>query len=107
MRDPTRVSHRDLKAITVFVAATATPQRDGLSYLDAVLPAEHRLAATRAAIEADARLDGKFVLRTNTSLPPAEVGAWAGSDPGGHARGAVVPRAGVRPLSTGFTEMLG
>src|SRR2546426_2039322 len=27
--------------------ATATPRRGGLPYLDAVLPAEHRLAATR------------------------------------------------------------
>jgi len=47
MRDPTNVSHPDLKAITVFLAATATPERGGLTYLDAVLPAEHRLAATR------------------------------------------------------------
>ena len=44
---PTMVSHRDLKAITVFLASTATPERGGLAYLDAVLPAEHRLAATR------------------------------------------------------------
>jgi len=44
---PTRVTHRDLKAITVFVASTATPARGGLPYLDAVLPAEHRLAAAR------------------------------------------------------------
>jgi hypothetical protein len=47
MRDPTSVSHPDLKAITVFLASTATPERGGLPYLDAVLPAEHRLAATR------------------------------------------------------------
>src|SRR5882724_4668534 len=44
---PTSVSHPDVKAITVFVAATATPERGGLPYLDAVLPAEDRLAATR------------------------------------------------------------
>ena len=44
---PTRVSHPDLKAITVFLASTATPERGGLPYLDAVLPAEDRLAATR------------------------------------------------------------
>ena len=44
---PTRVSHPDLKAITVFLASTATPARGGLPYLDAVLPAEHRLAAAR------------------------------------------------------------
>src|SRR5947199_7966803 len=47
MRDPTRVSDRELKAITVFLASTATPARGGLPYLDAVLPAEDRLAATR------------------------------------------------------------
>src|SRR5438067_4037161 len=44
---PTSVSHPDVKAITVFLASTATPERCGLPYLDAVLPAEHRLAATR------------------------------------------------------------
>src|SRR6266478_3708059 len=44
---PTSVSHPDVKAITVFLASTATPERGGLPYLDAVLPAEHRLAATR------------------------------------------------------------
>src|SRR5881628_2904717 len=43
----TRVSHRDLKAITVLLASTASPERGGLAYLDAVLPAEDRLAATR------------------------------------------------------------
>src|SRR5438874_4279106 len=47
MRAPTRVSDPDVKAITVFLASTATPQRGGLPYLDAVLPAEDRLAATR------------------------------------------------------------
>ena len=46
---PTSVSAPDVKAITVFLAstATATPERSGLPYLDAVLPAGHRLAATR------------------------------------------------------------
>src|SRR5438445_604868 len=44
---PTRVHHPDLTAITVFLASTATPERGGLPYLDAVLPAEDRLAATR------------------------------------------------------------
>ena len=44
---PTKVSDPDLKAITIFLASTATPERGGLAYLDAVLPAEHRLAATR------------------------------------------------------------
>src|SRR3989442_8787705 len=57
MRDPTKVSAPDLKAITLFLAATATPERRGLPYLDAVLPAEHRLAATR-------------VLRDLGALPP-------------------------------------
>src|SRR2546422_3882684 len=44
---PTSVSHPDLKAITVFLASTATPERGGLPYLDAMVPAEDRLAATR------------------------------------------------------------
>src|SRR5438128_7306933 len=44
---PTKVSDPDLKAITVFLASTATPERGGLPYLDAVLPAEHRLAGAR------------------------------------------------------------
>src|SRR6059036_4004403 len=44
---PTIASHPDLTAITVFLASTATPERGGLPYLDAVLPAEDRLAATR------------------------------------------------------------
>src|SRR5438876_6210320 len=44
---PTRVSAPDLKAITVLLASTATRERRGLPYLDAVLPAEDRLAATR------------------------------------------------------------
>jgi len=44
---PTIASHPDLTAITVFLASTASPERGGLAYLDAVLPAEHRLAATR------------------------------------------------------------
>src|SRR5438552_19173976 len=43
----TKVSAPDVKAITVFLASTATPERDSLPYFDAVLPAEHRLAATR------------------------------------------------------------
>src|SRR5437667_3432686 len=44
---PTSVSHPDVTAITVFLDSTATPERGGLPYLDAVLPAEDRLAATR------------------------------------------------------------
>src|SRR5438034_2590752 len=54
---PTRVTDPDLKGITLFLAATATPERGGLPYLDAVLPAEDRLAATR-------------VLRDLGALPP-------------------------------------
>ena len=44
---PTKVSAPDLKAIAVFLASTTTPARGGLAYLDAILPAEDRLAATR------------------------------------------------------------
>src|SRR5881296_2336935 len=47
MRAPTIVMHRDLYAITVFLASTAPPRPSGLPYLDAVLPTEDRLAATR------------------------------------------------------------
>src|SRR5436309_5217546 len=54
---PTSVSHPDLTAITVFLASTATPEQGGLPYLDAVLPAEDRLTATR-------------VLRDLGALPP-------------------------------------
>src|SRR2546425_10050880 len=44
---PTIASHPEVKAITLFLASTTTPRRGGLPYLDAVLPAEDRLAATR------------------------------------------------------------
>ena len=57
---PTSVSHPDLKTITVFLASTATPARGGLPYLDAVLPAEDRLVATR-------------VVRDLGALPPAAI----------------------------------
>src|SRR5438876_4080890 len=57
---PTKVRDPDLKAITVFLASTATPQRGGLPYLDAVLPAEDRFAATR-------------VVRDLGALPPAAI----------------------------------
>src|SRR5947208_10521364 len=57
---PTKVTPPDLKAITVFLASTATPERGGLPYLDAVLPAEHRLAAVR-------------VIRDLGALPPDAV----------------------------------
>ena len=55
---PTRVGDPDLTAITVFLASTATLERGGLPYLDAVLSAEDRLAATR-------------VVRDLGALPPA------------------------------------
>src|SRR5437667_2753464 len=44
---PTSVSHPDVTSITVFLASMTTPERGGLPYLDAVLPAEDRLAAAR------------------------------------------------------------
>src|SRR5438093_4567398 len=47
MRAPTTVSDPDVKAITVFLASTATPERGALPYLDALLPAGDRLAAAR------------------------------------------------------------
>jgi len=64
---PTRVTDRDLKAITVFLASTATPERGGLPYLDAVLPAEHRLAATRVVRDLGA-LPGSRWTASPTSL---------------------------------------
>src|SRR5436309_15507657 len=54
---PTKGSAPDVKAITLFLASTATPERGGLPYLDAVLPAEDRLAAVR-------------VIRDLGALPP-------------------------------------
>src|SRR5437667_1785453 len=54
------LSHPELKAITVFLASTATPERGGLPYLGAVLPAEDRLAATR-------------VVRDLGALPPEAI----------------------------------
>src|SRR5438034_3225544 len=47
MGDLTRLAHPDRKAIPVLLASTATSERGGLPHLDAVLPAEDRLAATR------------------------------------------------------------
>src|SRR5436189_2466032 len=57
---PTKVIAPDMKAIAVFIASTATPERGGLPYLDAVLPAEDRLAAAR-------------VVRDLGALPPDAV----------------------------------
>src|SRR5438876_8246039 len=83
---PTIASHPDLKAITVFLASTATLERGGLPYLDAVLSAKDRLAATR-------------VVRDLGALPPAAIrpapprpgqrSPDAGSRPHGAVRGAV------------------
>src|SRR2546426_9668646 len=87
MRALTRVRHPDLKAITVFLASTATPARGGLAYLDAVLPAEHRLAATRVvrdlgALPPDAIL---YLL----AQPLLDGSPHAGSGPHGAVRGAL------------------
>ena len=67
---PTIASHPDLKAITVFLAATATPARGGLAYLDAVLPAEHRLAATRVVRDLGALPPDAILYRTCSPYPP-------------------------------------
>ena len=62
---PTKVSDPDLKGITLFLASTATPERSGLPYLDAVLPAEDRLAATRVVRD----LGALRPMRSSTSSP--------------------------------------
>src|SRR5438046_491409 len=53
---PTIASHPDLKAITVLLASTASPERGGLAYLDAVLPAAERRARRLSAVEGHHRL---------------------------------------------------
>src|SRR5882724_3591689 len=82
---PTSVSHPDLTVITVFLAATATPERGGLPYLDAVLPAEHRLAATR-------------VVRDLGALPPGLESV------GNDGSGSEYP-ANLKPLFRGGAEV--
>ena len=66
---PTRVSHPDLKAITLFLASTATPERGGLPYLDGVLPAEDRLAATRVVRDLGALLPDAIL----SSISPSSI----------------------------------
>src|SRR5438132_835904 len=73
---PTIASHPDLTAITVFLASTATRERGGLPYLDAVLPAEDRLAATRVvrdlgALPPDAINTSRVALRGRLLIPGA------------------------------------
>src|SRR5207249_8174631 len=78
---PTKVSAPDVKAITVFLASTATPERGGLPYLDAVLPAEDRLAAARVvrdvgALPLDAIL---YLLAHPSSTLPAITSCGTGT----------------------------
>src|SRR5713101_6269364 len=80
---PTIAYHPDLKAITVFLASTATPERGGLPYLDAVLPAEDRLAATR-------------VVRDLGALPPDAILCRSLSRPGGAGVGVPLPHGSTR-----------
>src|SRR5213596_882691 len=63
---PSKVSAPCVKAITVFLASTATPERGGLPYLDAVLPAEYRLAATRVVRDTPGAGSISFARRTGT-----------------------------------------
>jgi len=66
---PTSVSHPDVKAITVFLASTATPERGGLPYLDAVLPAGDRLAAAAwSATSVPCRPTRSFISSPSRSL---------------------------------------
>ena len=82
---PTRVSAPDLKAITVLVASTATPERGSLTYFEAVLPAEDRLAATR-------------VVRDLGALPPGLESV------GNDGSGSEYP-ANLKPLFRGGAEV--
>src|SRR5213596_2805715 len=98
MRDPTSVSDPDVKAITVFLASTATPERGGLPYLDAVLPAEDRLAATRVvrdlgALPPDAIL---YLLAQPSSTWPAITSC-----------GTAISRRGTRSASRSRTAKSG
>src|SRR5436309_3417363 len=81
---PTSVSHPDVKAITVFLASTATPERGGLPYLDAVLPAEDRLAAALSAADLDSlrRMPEQQLINLHFGLAlhiRNEFGLWAGN----------------------------
>ena len=85
MGDLTRLAHPDLKAITVLLASTATPERGGLTYFEAVLPAEDRLAATR-------------VVRDLGALPPGLESV------GNDGSGSEYP-ANLKPLFRGGAEV--
>src|SRR5207249_10396939 len=82
---PTIASHPDLKAITVLLASTATPERGGLTYFEAVLPAEDRLAATR-------------VVRDLGALPP-------GLESGGNDGSGSEYPANLKPPFRGGAEV--
>src|SRR5436309_10109317 len=101
---PTRVTDLDLKGITVFLASTATPERGRLPYLDAVLPAEDRLAATRVvrdlgALPPDAILyllaQPLLDLANGTSEKPREQGRKWLAPRSGRARVACALIAGL------------
>src|SRR5881396_2205433 len=90
MRDPTKVSHPDVTAITVFLASTATPERGGLPYLDAVLPAEDRLAAARVVRDLGALPPDAILLPPRSTPPrPCQRPPHAGPGPHGAVRGAL------------------
>ena len=92
MRAPTMVSDRHLKAITVFLASTATLERGGLPYLDAVLPAEDRLAATRVVRDLGALPpDAILYLLAQPLLDLASDHLRSLSRPGGGGAGAPLP----------------
>src|SRR6266403_78853 len=99
---PTIASAPDLKAITVFLASTATPERGGLPYLDAVLPAEDRLAATRVvrdlgALPPSFAPRGRRGWRTSTSRTGVpSTGGWSAAANTSSAR-----RAARTPLICG------
>src|SRR5437879_5522821 len=87
---PTTVSAPDLTAITVFLASTATPERSGLPYLDAVLPAEDRLAATRVARDLGALPPDAILLSPRPTPPrPCQRSTHAGPGPHDALRGAL------------------
>src|SRR5207249_10762493 len=86
----TKMSAPDVKAISVFLASTATPARGGLVYLDAVLPAEHRLAATRVLRDLGALPpDAILYLLAQPLLDLASDHLMRGPGPHGAVRGAL------------------
>src|SRR5437870_4327621 len=93
---PTSVSAPDLTAITVFLASTATLERGGLPYLDAVLSAEDRLAATRVVRDLGALPpDAILYLLAQPSSPHAHPPQSAAMARGSQRR-AVLHAAGKR-----------